>query len=51
MQSIADFDTHKILARVAEQFCEDHAPYIEAPEKADAEEQRVVRQFVEALLY
>ena len=51
MQSIADFDTHKILARVAEQFCEDHAPYIEAPAKADAEEQRVVRQFVEALLY
>ncbi|KZZ40501.1 hypothetical protein A3759_16365 [Thalassolituus sp. HI0120] len=51
VQSIADFDTHKILARVAEQFCEDHAPYIEAPAKADAEEQRVIRQFVEALLY
>ena len=44
-------DKDTILIKIAEQFCPQHAQYIESPESSDKEEQRVVRQFVEALLY
>ena len=44
-------DKDTILVKIAEQFCPQHAQYIKSPESSDKEEQRVVRQFVEALLY
>tara|TARA_B110000196_G_scaffold294073_1_gene282852 strand:+ start:1974 stop:3908 length:1935 start_codon:yes stop_codon:yes gene_type:complete len=44
-------DKDTILVKIAEQFCPQHAQYIKGPESSDKEEQRVVRQFVEALLY
>ena len=44
-------DKDTILIKIAEQFCPQHAQYIESPESSDKEEQRVVRQFVDALLY
>jgi siderophore synthetase component len=46
-----NLDKDTILTQIAEQFCPEHAQYIESPELADREEQRVVRQFVDALLY
>lgn len=51
VQSMANLDKDTILVQIAEQFCPEHAQYIESPELADREEQRVVRQFVDALLY
>jgi siderophore synthetase component len=51
VQSMDNLDKDTILGQIAEQFCPEHAQYIESPELADREEQRVVRQFVEALLY
>ncbi len=51
VQSMANLDKDTILGQIAEQFCPEHAQYIESPELADKEEQRVVRQFVDALLY
>lgn len=51
MQSIPNLDQNKLLGDVAAQFCSGHAPYLASPDQADAEEQRVIRQFVEALLY
>jgi len=50
-QSMDNLDKDTILVKIAEQFCPEHAQYIESPELADKEEQRVVRQFVDALLY
>jgi hypothetical protein len=46
-----NLDKDTILVQIAEQFCPEHTEYIESPKLADSEEQRVVRQFVEALLY
>lgn len=51
MQSICNLDQNKLVAEVAKQFCPEHGPYLATPEKSDKEEQRVVRQFVEAMLY
>lgn len=51
MQSISNLDQNKLVAEVAKQFCPEHGPYLATPEKSDKEEQRVVRQFVEAMLY
>ena len=51
VQSMYNLDKDTILVKIAEQFCPEHAQYIESPELADREEQRVVRQFVDALLY
>ena len=51
MQSMVNLNKNTILSKIAEQFCSEHAQYIESPELADSEEQRVVRQFVDALLY
>lgn len=48
---MANPDNDTILAKTAEQFCPEHAQYIKSPELADAQEKRVVRQFVDALLY
>jgi siderophore synthetase component len=48
---MVNLNKNTILSKIAEQFCADHAQYIESPELADSEEQRVVRQFVDALLY
>lgn len=38
-------------ASLSERFCEDLAAYLAAPETVDISEQRVVRQFVEAILF
>jgi len=46
-----NLDKDTLLVQIAEQFCPEHAQYIESSKLADREEQRVVRQFVEALLY
>lgn len=51
VQSMANLDKGAVLAQVAEQYCAEHAQYIASPAVADKEEQRVVRQFVDALLY
>ena len=46
-----NLDKDTLLVQIAEQFCPEHTQYIESPKLADREEQRVLRQFVEALLY
>ncbi|MFY0640459.1 MAG: hypothetical protein JXR16_05375 [Bermanella sp.] len=48
---MASLHKDTILRQIAEQFCPEHAQYIQSPERADEQEQRVVRQFVDALLY
>jgi siderophore synthetase component len=48
---MVNLNKNTILSKIAEQFCAEHAQFIESPELADSEEQRVVRQFVDALLY
>jgi siderophore synthetase component len=51
VQSMVNPNKYTILDEISEQFCPEHTQYIEKPELADGAEQRVVRQFVEALLY
>ena len=51
VQSMDNLDKDTILVKIAKQFCPEHAQYIASPKLADKEEQRVVRQFVDALLY
>lgn len=51
VQSMDNLDKDTILVKIAKQFCSEHSQYIESPKLADKEEQRVVRQFVDALLY
>lgn len=48
---MANLDVDTILRQIAKQFCPEHGQYIKSPEHADEQEQRVVRQFVDALLY
>lgn len=51
VQSMDNLDKDTILVKIAKQFCPEHAQYIASPKLADKEEQRVVRQFIDALLY
>ena len=48
---MSDLDKNTVLLKISEQFCPQHAQFIESPEHADKEEKRVLRQFVDALLY
>lgn len=48
---MANLDKDTILVQIAKQFCPEHGQYIKSPEFSDIEEQRVVRQFIDALLY
>ncbi len=51
MLSMSSIEKNKVVASVSAQFCQGLAPYLASPEFSDGAEKRVVRQFVEALLY